>query len=97
MGVLEAVLAVIGLLALVGAAVFWRMLRINAQPLEEDLAAPYREVLHAAIRLQNAAQDAKQQLFAEALRQAEAESDQPRGHAARGTNWTSGSGSHESR
>jgi hypothetical protein len=35
---------------------------------EADLAAPYREGLHAAIRMQRAAQDLEQQIYAEAGR-----------------------------
>jgi transposase len=38
------------------------------QPPEDDLAAPYREGLHAAVRLQRSAQDLEQQIWAEAAR-----------------------------
>jgi len=67
MGVLEAVLALIGLAVLIGAAVRWNVRRPPAP--EDDLAAPYREALHAALRMQVAAQELKQQMYAEALRQ----------------------------
>lgn len=39
-----------------------------AQPPEDDLAAPYREGLHAAVRLQRSAQDLEQQIWTEAAR-----------------------------
>lgn len=71
MGFLEAVLALIGLVALIGAIVRWYSQRPPDQPPEDDLAAPYREGLHAAIRMQGVAQDLEQQLYAEAMRQAE--------------------------
>jgi hypothetical protein len=77
MGFLEAVLAVIGLVALIGVVVLWHLLRTNAQPLEEDLAAPYREGLHAAVRIQGYAQELEQQIYAEALRHAEGDKAQP--------------------
>lgn len=74
MGVVEAALAVIGL-------VFLLLLLIDSlkrgkpetpSP-EADLAAPYREGLHAAVRLQRSAQDLEQQIWAEAARHADAE------------------------
>jgi hypothetical protein len=73
MGALEAVLAVIGLVVLMGAGVRWRMQRQPEPPVEADLAAPYRDGLHAAIRMQGAAQDLEQQIYAEAVRHAEAD------------------------
>jgi len=75
MGLLEAVLALIGLVALIGAIARWHMRRLpDPPPAEPDLAAPYREGLHAAIRMQGVAQDLEQQLYAEAIRlSAEAE------------------------
>jgi hypothetical protein len=39
-------------------------------PPADDLAAPYREGLHAAVRLQRSAQDLEQQIWAEAARHA---------------------------
>lgn len=76
MGVLEAVLALIGLVALIGAIARHQLRRLpEPPPAEPDLAAPYREGLHAAIRIQVVAQDLEQQLYAEALRHAEADPD----------------------
>jgi hypothetical protein len=40
---------------------------------EDDLAASYREGLHAAIRLQRSAQDLEHQIWAEAARHVDAE------------------------
>jgi hypothetical protein len=74
MGVLEAVLAIIGLallLLLTIAALSDR--GTTPPPPEADLAAPYREGLHAAIRMQGVAQDLEQQLYAEAIKHAEAD------------------------
>ncbi len=72
MPVIEAVLAVVGVLALagVGAAVLWPE-RPEPEPAAEvDLAAPYREGLHAAMRIQGVAKDLEHQLYVEAMRQA---------------------------
>jgi hypothetical protein len=77
MGFLEAVLALVGLVALIGAIGRWHIRGLSDRPVEEDLAAPYREGLHAAVRIQGVAQDLKQQLYAEALRQAEDEAGAP--------------------
>lgn len=72
MGVLEAILALIGLVALIGAIARRQLRRLpEPPPAEPDLAVPYREGLHAAVRMQVVAQDLEQQLYAEALRQAE--------------------------
>lgn len=76
MSTLEAVFAVIGLVALIGVVFLWHMLRINAQPLEEDRAAPYREGLYAAARIQGYAQELERAIYAEAIRHAE---DKPSG------------------
>ena len=76
MGFLEAVLALIGLVALIGAIARWYMQRLPESPAEADLAAPYREGLHAANRMQVVAQDLEQQLYAEALRHARSEQEQ---------------------
>ena len=67
---LEAVLALIGLVAVIGAVVRWRLQQLSVRPAEQDLAAPYREGLQAAIRIQGVAHDLEQQLYAEALRHA---------------------------
>jgi len=77
MGFLEAVLALIGLVTLIGAVVRWYLRRESDSPPEADLAAPYRDGLHAAIRIQGVAQDLEQQLYAEGLRQAEGDQEQP--------------------
>jgi hypothetical protein len=72
MGVLEAVLALIGLVALIGAIARRQLRRLpEPPPAEPDLAAPYREGLHAAVRMQRVAQDLEQQIYAEAARHAE--------------------------
>jgi hypothetical protein len=75
MWLLEAALALIGLVSLIGAVVRWHLRRSSAlPPVEADLAAPYREGLHAAIRMQGVAQDLEQQMYAEAVRRAESQS-----------------------
>jgi hypothetical protein len=76
MAFLEAVLALVGLVALSGAIAHWQMRR---QPeSSQDLAAPYRDGLHAAVRLQSVAQDLEQQIYAEAIRRSsEAQGDEP--------------------
>ena len=74
MVVLAAVLLIAGLALLLLLAIIALRERAPEPPPEEaDLAAPYREGLHAAIRIQGVAQDLEQQLYAEALRQAETE------------------------
>jgi hypothetical protein len=75
MGVLEALLAVIGLALLILLAIgaLTEKAPAPAPPAEPDLAAPYREGLHAASRLQGVAQDLERELYAEAARQAKAE------------------------
>jgi hypothetical protein len=73
MVVLAAVLTIVGLALLVLAVYVFKERTSAPPPQEADLAAPYREGLHAAIRMQGVAQDLEQQLYAEALRQAEAE------------------------
>jgi hypothetical protein len=77
MGFLEAVLALVGLVALIGAIARWHIQGLSDRPVEEDLAAPYREGLHAAVRIQGVAQDLKRQLYAEALRHAEDQTGTP--------------------
>ncbi len=73
MGVLEAVLALIGLVALIGAIARWHMQRLPDRPADADIAAPYREGLRAATRIRQVAQDLEQQIYAEAARHRESE------------------------
>jgi hypothetical protein len=72
MGVVEAILAVVGLVFIVMVA---RAAFSDETPsgmaVSEDLAAPYREGLHAAVRMQRVAADLEQQIYAEAARQFE--------------------------
>jgi hypothetical protein len=77
MGFIEAVLALIGLVAIIGAVVHWHLQRLPRRPAEEDLAAPYRDGLQAAIRIQGVAHDLEQQIYAEALRHAKDDQQQP--------------------
>jgi hypothetical protein len=63
--VIVIILAIIGLLALIALAVA-ALSDERSSPPEPDLAAPYREGLHAAIRLQRTAQNLEQQIYAEA-------------------------------
>jgi hypothetical protein len=65
MMVLVIILAIVGLLALIALAVA-ELSDEPDRPAEPDLAAPYREGLHAAVRLQRTAQDLEQQIYAEA-------------------------------
>lgn len=77
MAVIEAILAALGVLFLVVLALsLVSRDETPAPPIEEDLAAPYREGLHAAARLQLAALDMEQRIYAEAARHME---DQPGG------------------
>jgi hypothetical protein len=74
MEVIVALLALIGFVTLVLAAIR-RYEGRAVEPVQEvDRAAPYREGLHAAIRMQVVAQELEQQLYAEALRRAEGDS-----------------------
>jgi hypothetical protein len=75
MGVLEAILAVIGLGLLILLAIGALSDKAPAPPPVEDPAAPYREGLHAAIRMQRVAQDLEQQIYAEATRHLDAEAE----------------------
>lgn len=68
MGVLEAFLAFVGLVALISRIVRWYLTQLPTVQPEEDVAAPYREGLHAAVRMQRAAQDLEAKLYAEAAR-----------------------------
>jgi hypothetical protein len=77
MGFLEAALSLIGLVALIAVIVRWCLRPpLSDGSLEEDIAAPYREGLHAAVRLQTVAQDLEQQIYAEAIRQTEGDQRQ---------------------
>jgi hypothetical protein len=66
----EIVLTLVCLAALVKAAVRRHLRRQPVPPPEADLAAPYREGLHAAIRVQAAALELERQLHVEAIRHA---------------------------
>jgi hypothetical protein len=82
MGVIEAVLALIGLAALVGMVVCWQLWQRpseQAPPIEDDLAAPYREGLEAALRIQVVAQGLEKQMYAKAIEHAEVQSAPQRG------------------
>jgi hypothetical protein len=84
MHVLILILAIIGLMALLLLAVA----ALNDStpkappPPADDPAAPYREGLHAAVRMQRVAQDLEQQLYTEAARQLGAEEEPAQGHSA---------------
>jgi hypothetical protein len=68
MAAVEAILAVIGLFAVVGFAVaLMGSYEPPPRPLE-DVAEPYREGLHAAVRMQKVAADLEQQIYAEAAK-----------------------------
>jgi hypothetical protein len=70
MAALELILAAFGVLfvlLMVVAFLGERRPKMPTPP-EEDRAAPYREGLHAAVRLQRSAQDLEQQIWAEAAR-----------------------------
>ena len=66
MGAVEAVLAVLGVLFLVFILHVVLADEDESVPEVEDLAGPYREGLHAAVRMQRIAQDLEQQIYAEA-------------------------------
>jgi cell division protein FtsL len=68
MGAIEAALALVGFVSVIGVVVRWHLNRQPTQAFEEDLAEPYREGLHASIRLQRAAQDAEARIYAEAAK-----------------------------
>ena len=75
MNILIILLAIIGLGFLILLAIAAVSDKAPASPPAEDLATPYREGLHAAVRMQRVAQDLEQQIYAEAARVAEAEQD----------------------
>jgi hypothetical protein len=81
MAVLEAVLALIGLGLLLLLAVSALDDKAPASPPApplEDAAQPYREGLHAAVRMQRVAQDLEQQIYAAAANCMETEQDMTR-------------------
>jgi hypothetical protein len=71
MGIMEAVFALLGLAAVVVFVARWVYSDPPAAQVEEDVAAPYRDALHASVRIQRAAQEFEQQIYAEAARHAE--------------------------
>lgn len=81
MGVLEGFLALVGLVALICVPVGWWLIRRSAPPPEEDVAAPYREGLHAAVRMQRVAQDLEARLYAEAASHANSPPSLPESQA----------------
>ncbi|MGC2372402.1 MAG: hypothetical protein WA484_00875 [Solirubrobacteraceae bacterium] len=76
MAVLEALLALIGLGLLILLAIGALAEKAPAPP-SDDPATPYREGLRAAIRMQVVAQDLEQQIYAEAARHMDADTDRP--------------------
>lgn len=71
---IEIVLALIGLVVLIVLAIDSLSDSKPSAPAEQDLAALYRDGLQTAARLQQAAQAAEQQLYAEALAHREQQS-----------------------
>ncbi|HTW43111.1 MAG TPA: hypothetical protein VMD79_12420 [Solirubrobacteraceae bacterium] len=67
MGIIEAILAVIGLACLIVVALAW-LSEPPASPEQADVAAPYRDGLQAAMHIQQAAEALEQQMFTEAAR-----------------------------
>ncbi len=69
MAVISVALAIVAILAVIAAiTALTRPEPAARPPAEPDLAAPYREGLHAAVRLQRSAQDLEAQIWAEAAR-----------------------------
>ena len=76
MAIVEAILAVLGVLFLV-LVVTVVMSDEKATPgPSEDLTAPYREGLHTAVRMQQVAADLEQQIYAEAARHLDADAEE---------------------
>jgi hypothetical protein len=75
MNVLVILLAVVGLGFLILLAIGALSDKAPAPPSIEDPAMPYREGLHAAVRMQRVAQDLEQQIYAEAAQHMGAEAE----------------------
>jgi hypothetical protein len=77
MSVLETILAPVGLVFLILLAIGALSGKVSAPapPPVEDLATPYREGLHAAVRMQRVAQDLEQQIYAEAAQHMNSETE----------------------
>jgi hypothetical protein len=76
MAAVEAILAGIGLVVLIALAVSALSDETPPPPPREDPAAPYREGLRAAVRMQSVAQDLEQQIYAEAARHLDGDAEQ---------------------
>jgi hypothetical protein len=72
MAAVEAVLALLGILFVVFILHVALADDDASAPETEDLAGPYREGLHAAVRMQRIAQDLEQQIYAEAAHRLDA-------------------------
>jgi hypothetical protein len=68
MAIISVVLAIIAIVVVALAIIALTRPEPGPPPVEADLAAPYREGLHAAVRLQRSAQDLEAQIWAEAAR-----------------------------
>lgn len=68
MAAVEIIFALIGVLAVIAIAVSVYVERSTEPAPEDDLASPYREGLHAALRIQTVAQELEQKMYAEAMR-----------------------------
>jgi hypothetical protein len=68
MAVIEIIFAVIGLLTVIVLALTWHVDPESEPSVNDDLSVPYREGLHAAMRIQTVAQELEQELYAEAMR-----------------------------
>jgi hypothetical protein len=75
MGVLEAILALVGLITLIVLALDALDRKSSSLSPTEDLAKPYREGLHAAIHMQRVAEDLEQQIYAEAAKHRDVETE----------------------
>jgi hypothetical protein len=77
MAAVEAILAVIGVVFLLLVLQVLVDGEKSPESPEEDLAAPYRDGLHAAVRVQRVAQDLEQQIYAEAARHIDTPAERP--------------------
>jgi hypothetical protein len=75
MHVLVILLAVIGLVLLVLLTIGALSDTAAPAPPTDDPATPYREGLHAAVRMQRVAQDLEQQIYAEAAQHMDGEAE----------------------